>query len=152
MEKINKTFKWMIGAALVVIAATSFSAVSKKDVKSGDFTPLVQQASSSAGEKVYRNHCISCHQEDGSGVPSMYPPLKDDKRVLGDKQLLIEVLMKGMEGPVLNKDQYMGAMASYKFLSDQKIADVLTYIRTSFGNEGSPVTPEEVAEVRKTID
>jgi len=151
MESIKKTIKWIIGAVLIVIAVTSFSEVIDDNAASEEVVSFATHASG-GGEQVYKNHCISCHQQDGSGVPSMYPPLKDDKRVLGDKKPLIEVMMKGMDGPVLNKNEYMGAMASYKFLSDQKIADVLTYIRNSFGNDAEAVTAEEVAEVRKTLD
>lgn len=137
---------------MIVIAVTSFSEVVDDNAGSGGDVVSFASPASGDGEQVYKNHCVSCHQQDGSGVPSMYPPLKGDKRVLGDKDPLIEVALKGMEGPVLNKNQYMGAMASYKFLSDKKIADVLTYIRTNFGNDASEVTPKEVAKVRKNLD
>ena len=144
--------KLFIAAILLVAAITSFSEGNERQTEANVTVEMVNPESAPQGQQVYNRHCVSCHQQDGSGVPSMYPPLKGDKRVLGDKELLIEVTLKGMEGPVLNKNQYMGAMASYKFLSDKKIADVLTYIRTNFGNDATEVTPQEVAKVRKTLD
>lgn len=140
---------------LTVVSIGVLAVFAGFDGKSSDTktTPeTILQADENQGQQLYKNHCISCHQEDGSGVPSMYPPLKEDKRVLGKKEPLIKVILKGEAGPVLNKDDYMGAMASYKHLSDSEIADLLTYIRTSFGNDAGSVTPEEVAEVRKTVE
>lgn len=105
------------------------------------------------GEALYKQHCISCHQADGSGVPSMYPPLKKDERVNGEPEPLIKVMMLGNKANFLvDKDEYMGAMASYKFLSDEKIASLLTYIRTNFSNEAGPIKPETVKEVRSSIE
>lgn len=151
METIMKNLKLLIAVTILTGSVAVFAGLHQKDSQNGD-PEMVYPAAEDQGEQVYNNHCISCHQKDGSGVPSMYPPLKEDKRALGDKEPLIKVLLKGASGPVLNKDKYMGAMAPYKHLSDQKIADVLTYIRTNFGNDASEVTAEEVAEVRATLE
>lgn len=105
------------------------------------------------GESLYKRHCISCHQTDGSGVPSMYPPLEDNERVLGDPEPLIKVMLMGDEAPFsVDKDEYMGEMASYKYLSDEKIATLLTYIRNNFNNDAGEITPGQVKEVRENLD
>mgnify|MGYP006279722311 CR=1 FL=1 len=113
---------------------------------------LNKKSNTKSGRQLYQNHCLSCHQTNGSGVPGMYPSLKGNKRVTGDKALLIKVALMGEAGPVQDKGNYMGAMASYKFLSDQEISNVLTYIRTNFGNNEDPVMPQEVADVREDIE
>lgn len=105
------------------------------------------------GESLYKRHCISCHQADGSGVPSMYPPLEDNERVLGEPEPLIKVLLMGDKAPFsVDEDEYMGAMASYKYLSDEKVATLLTYIRQNFNNDAGDITPAQVKEVRSEIE
>ena len=69
--------------------------------------------------------------------------------VLGEKTDLIGVVLNGLQGKTEVKGEvYFQAMAPHNFLSDQQIADVLTYIRNSFGNSASMVKAEEVKEVR----
>lgn len=105
------------------------------------------------GSSLYQRHCISCHQADGSGVPSMYPALDGNERVNGDPEPLIKVLLMGENAPFsVDKDNYMGAMASYKYLSDEKVADILTYIRSEFSNDAPAVSPDMVKEVRKKME
>ncbi len=98
------------------------------------------------GKIVYEKNCLSCHQADGSGVPRMNPPLRKTSWVTGDKQKLIFVILKGMNEPLeINGEDYYNVMAPHDFLKDQEIADVLSYVRNSFGNKASMVN---VAEVR----
>lgn len=102
-----------------------------------------------AGKKVYDFYCLACHQENGMGVPGMNPPLGGTDWVTGDKARLIGVVLNGLNETIeVNGETYQNAMAAHRHLSDQQIADVLTYIRQSFGNDASEVTPEEVAQVR----
>jgi mono/diheme cytochrome c family protein len=102
------------------------------------------------GKKVYATYCLSCHQADGSGVPHMNPPLKKTKWVKGSKGQLINVILKGMKEEVeINDEMYTNVMAPHAFLSDQEIADVLSYIRSSFGNKASAVTVAEVKAARE---
>lgn len=102
------------------------------------------------GEEVYRIHCLSCHQSDGSGVPGMYPPIINTDWVSGDKERLIGIILFGMEGPMeVNGEHYSSIMPEQSYLSDQEIADVLTFIRSNFDNQATPVVPEEVAAVRE---
>ena len=107
------------------------------------------KASIDRGKKVYDTYCLACHQADGSGVPGLNPPLIKTKWVLGDKKTLINVLLKGMSEPIeVDGDEYNNVMASHAFLKDQEIADVLTYVRNSFGNKASVVTAAEVKVTR----
>lgn len=106
----------------------------------------------SGGAKVYSFYCGTCHQRDGQGASGRFPPLANASYVTGNKSLLISIVLKGMEGPiVVNGEHYEGTMPQHSFLGDEEIANVLTYIRENFGNNASPVTPEEVAKVREAL-
>jgi mono/diheme cytochrome c family protein len=105
------------------------------------------------GKKVYDNYCIACHQADGTGVPKMNPPLTNTAYVNGDKKRLITIVLSGLKGGEVEIDgnTYDSPMTPHDFLKDQEIADVLTYIRNSFGNKGSAVSASEVKTIRASI-
>lgn len=106
-----------------------------------------------AGKAIYDNYCLPCHMSNGLGAPGMNPPLAGTEWVLGDKDRLIKVVLQGLTEPVEIKGEiYQNVMASHSFLSDQHVADVLTFVRQSFGNDASEIKPEEVAKVRSSID
>lgn len=101
------------------------------------------------GRRVY-NSCMGCHQADGEGIPSKFPPLVQSRWVLGDQAVLVRILLHGLDGPIeVRGMNYRGQMPAWERLSDQEIAGVLTYIRNTWGNEASAVEPEFVAEVRE---
>ena len=101
------------------------------------------------GEALYTRYCLACHQADGNGVPGMHPTLVKTDWVLGDKERLIGIVLNGMKGSVtINGEEFNSIMAPMSFINDQDIADILTYVRSNFGNDASEVTPEEVAKVR----
>ncbi len=101
------------------------------------------------GKKVYDSVCLACHMADGSGVPGMHPPLIQTDWVNGDKERLIEITLNGMSGKIeVNGETYNSIMPPHSHLSDKQIADVLTYIRQSFGNNASEITVPEVQKVR----
>lgn len=106
------------------------------------------KASITRGKQVYLQQCLACHQVDASGVPNMNPPLIKTKQVLGDKSALIKIVLNGLKGVDIDGDSYSGVMAPHPDLTDQEIADVLTYVRNSFGNKASAVTAAQVKVVR----
>lgn len=106
-------------------------------------------ASVARGKKVYETYCLACHQADGAGVQRMNPPLVKTQWVLGDKKKLIGIVLNGMDEPIeIDGETYSSIMAPHDFLKDQEVADVLTYVRNSFGNKASAVTAAEVKAVR----
>jgi mono/diheme cytochrome c family protein len=106
-------------------------------------------ASIAAGQKVYLQYCISCHQADGGGVQHMNPPLIKTTYVLGDKSKIIKIVLNGFSEDVdINGDSYSNTMPSFDMLKDQEIADVLTYVRNSFTNKASAVKVSEVTPLR----
>jgi len=110
------------------------------------------KASIDRGQVVYKATCVACHQVDGGGVPRMNPPLIKTKYVLGDKKQLITILLKGLNDPIeIDDDEFHNPMPPQPTLTDQQIADVLTFVRNSFGNKASAVTPTEVKNVRAKL-
>ena len=106
--------------------------------------------SKTAGQKVFKKYCITCHMADGGGVPRMNPPLIQTSYVLGDKEDLIKIVLNGFDKKVeIKGETFTNKMPPLKtILKDQQIADVLTYVRSSFGNKASAVTVAEVKAVR----
>ncbi|MDD7983980.1 c-type cytochrome [Lentisphaera marina] len=106
------------------------------------------------GEKHYKSLCFACHGANGEGTPmagtqtTLAPPLKASARVLGKKDTLIKIALHGLAGPVDGKT-YPGAMESLASHKDQYLAQVLTYIRNSWGNSAELITDREIRNVRK---
>jgi len=102
------------------------------------------------GKKIYNANCLSCHQHNGSGVQDMNPPLRKSPFVTGSTTKLIKILLNGLnDGVEINGDTYSNPMPVFgTVLKDQQIADVLTYIRNSFGNKASTVYASQVRKVR----
>jgi mono/diheme cytochrome c family protein len=104
------------------------------------------------GEKIFSVYCAACHQKDGKGASGRFPPLVGTDWVTGDKKRLIGILMNGLEGTIeVNGETYINAMPQHSFLSDEEMANVLTYIRQNLGNNASEVTVKEVAEIRESL-
>jgi len=128
------------------ILLLSFIAVAVFSFREGALPVQDQMA---RGKKVYESYCLACHMADGGGVPRMNPPLTKTVYVLGDKKRLIGIVLNGMDEPLeIDGETYSNVMAPHNFLKDQEIADVLTYVRNSFGNKASAITAEEVKTVR----
>ena len=109
----------------------------------------IELESNGLGQNLYNKHCVSCHQIDGQGASGRFPTLVSNW-VQGDKKELIQIVLNGIEGDLeVNGEIYNGIMPHYNFLTDDQIADLLTYIRKSFGNNSSEITMDEVEEVRK---
>ncbi|PAZ05355.1 MAG: cytochrome C precursor [Opitutia bacterium AMD-G1] len=103
----------------------------------------------SPGQAIYEALCLNCHQASGQGLTGVYPPLAKSERVAGDPQSLIKLAIHGLAGPtkVLGKDYGLVPMPPMG-LDDQQLADVLTYVRSAFGNSAPAVSSAEVKAVR----
>jgi mono/diheme cytochrome c family protein len=107
----------------------------------------------SRGKAVYENICGLCHNSDGAGKPGQAPPFVGSEWALGSPNRMIRIPLAGLAGPVQIKDQQwnlaMPAMGAA--LPDDDLAAVLTYIRQSWGNKASAITPEQVKAVRAEV-
>lgn len=143
--------KKSIFCIFLIAISLSFQTEPKKQVAKNP--PVSINESIERGKAVYLKNCLSCHQLDGGGVPHLNAPLDGASAVVGnDKAKIISIVLKGMADRVeIDGEYYSNTMASHKELSNQQIADVLTYIRNSWTNKASSVTAEEVKIVRSKI-
>jgi mono/diheme cytochrome c family protein len=101
------------------------------------------------GAAVYARTCIACHQPTGMGLPPVFPPIANAPIVVGNPELPIKFILQGLMGPItVNGMTYNSMMPPVAGVSDADVADVLTYVRQSFGNKGNPVSADQVKAVR----
>jgi mono/diheme cytochrome c family protein len=111
------------------------------------------------GAVIYKRdaHCATCHQENGEGLPNLYPPIANSDWLQGEKERLIKITLKGLWGELTVKGHTFNPATTPPMtgfgglLTDTEIAAVLTYARNSFGNDATAVYPEEVAKIREQI-
>jgi mono/diheme cytochrome c family protein len=116
--------------------------------------PVAELSPVDRGKKIFSANCATCHQASGLGVAGQYPPLAGSEYVNGGTRRLGMILLKGLQGPLKVKGASYGSAVMQpweKTLNDQKIADVLTYVRQEWGNMSGPVAAEGLTALRKEI-
>ncbi|HET6805855.1 MAG TPA: copper-containing nitrite reductase [Frateuria sp.] len=121
--------------------------------KAGAAGTLSQADQVAAGRQLFTGTCSVCHQANGEGLPGVFPPLaKSDlvaKLAKEDKDKLISIPLHGLTGKVtVNGKEYDSVMPPMTQLTDDEVANLLTYVLNSWGNPGGQVTKDEVARVR----
>ncbi len=112
-------------------------------------TPAVPAAGAVDGAQIFAGKCAACHQATGLGVAGVFPPLAGSPWVLESETRLTQILLHGIQGPIdVLGTTYNGLMPPWNALSDEEIAAVATYIRTSWGNTAAPVSAATVAAQR----
>ena len=102
-----------------------------------------------AGEKLYVTHCGACHLPDGKGDGTRYPSLNHSDWVNGDEETLITLIINGLQGEItVNGQSFQGVMPAFNYLEDEQIAQILTYIRQTFGNDSPSIQAVEVQHQR----
>jgi mono/diheme cytochrome c family protein len=110
-------------------------------------------ASVARGKMIYLQRCMVCHQADGGGVPKLNAPLDGSTAVNGANiAKLVKNIVKGFNDRVeIDGEFYENAMPAAADLTDAQIADVLTFIRTSWSNKAGPVTLMQVKQIRSKL-
>ena len=135
-------------ASLALLATVALAAPKKGAAKPVEPTPEMMKA----GEQVYAKICTVCHQKTGMGLAPLFPPLAGSDYLMADKKRSIVGVLAGQSGPMeVNGKKYNQVMPPLPNLSDEEVANVLTYVRNSWGNKGEAVTPAEVKEVRASL-
>lgn len=110
-------------------------------------TPTV--AATSPGQQLFEAQCAVCHQKDGYGVAESFPPLAGSEWVTADPEVIVNIVLFGVEGEMtVRGEPYIGQMPEFSALTDEELASILSYVRSSFGNQASPVEPALIASVR----
>jgi mono/diheme cytochrome c family protein len=124
---------------IAIISFVSLSAITRKE----------NHLQTGTGKEVYALHCQSCHMEKGEGMEGVYPPLAKTS-YLKDTKKNIKIILEGQSGEItVNGKKYNSNMPAQPYLTDKEIADVLTYVRSSWGNKYPAVKPAQVKAERK---
>ena len=102
------------------------------------------------GKQVFMGLCFACHQPDGKGLPGAFPPLAGSDFMLADRERAIRIVLKGLTGPVtVNGNTINSVMPPQEaVLTDQQIADALTYVFNAWGNHGDAFSRDQVKALR----
>jgi mono/diheme cytochrome c family protein len=105
------------------------------------------------GQKIYEMTCLPCHQADAGGVPGMTPPLQKSSYVQGTPKKVIGIVLNGLnDGVEIEGESYSNPMPPFgTVLKDQEVADVLTYVRSHFGNKAAPIKSTQVSQIRQAL-
>lgn len=124
--------------------------VSKKKIDGSEPLKVSIEERMKAGKKVYSSVCMACHQNNGQGLSGAFPPLAKSSWVTGKPDRIVKLILHGLVGELeILGQKYNGVMPAHKDqFSDQEIADVVTYIRKSWGNEATEISFELVTKIR----
>jgi nitrite reductase (NO-forming) len=111
---------------------------------------LSQDEQVAAGKSLFAGTCSVCHQENGAGLPGVFPPLAgSDYLASHSKEEIVRIVLNGLTGPVkVNGQDYNSVMPPMSQLTDDEVANILTYVQTGFGNKGARVLTDEVTAIR----
>ena len=121
----------------------------ESDPKIANLTKEIQME---RGKQVFMQTCFVCHQPDGQGIAGQIPPLAKSDFLMADKERSIRIVLQGLTGEqTINGKKFNGTMIPFYALSDPEIANVLTFVRNSFGNSGEAVNSDEVRRIRSDV-
>lgn len=156
-DVIEHSMQYMSPADLTAIARylKSLPAVDPAD-KPHKYDPAVADAlwngdDSKRGAAVYIDNCAACHRTDGNGYKRVFPALAGNPVLQSeDPTSLIHIVLKGGTLPATHTAPSTFTMPAFDWrLSDQEVADVVNFIRTSWGNKGGDVTAKAVKALRE---
>lgn len=103
-------------------------------------------AAAEVGARIYSGNCVPCHQQNGAGIPSVYPSLAGSPVVLGDPAQLALWVIKGQRPPAMPAGRYPTQMLQFGWMKPADAAALFSYLRSNFGNAAAPVNAAAVAE------
>jgi len=116
------------------------------DPKIAGLTKEIQMAK---GQQVFMQTCFVCHQPSGLGLPGQIPPLAKSDFLMADKERSIRAVLQGLSGEIsVNGKPFNAQMIPLNTLTDEEVANVITYVRNSWGNSGDAATIADVRRIR----
>jgi alcohol dehydrogenase (quinone), cytochrome c subunit len=124
----------------------TYDAIEHIALRNGDASKL--------GARIYLDNCAACHRPDGVGYELVFPRLAGNPVVqAGNPKSLISIVLEGSQTPRTTRTPAQFTMPRFAWrLSDRDVADVVNFIRTSWGNSASPASPADVAKIRKSLN
>ncbi len=147
--KVASGFRVVVAAAMALCMGIANAAPA---VHQAEATQGAAKARMDEGAKVYQTYCQACHQANGQGMAGAFPPLAGSDYLLADAQRGIRAVIEGVTGEiVVNGQKFNSVMPHLNYLTDEQVADVVTYALNSWGNAGGVVVPDQVATVRTAV-
>lgn len=133
-----------LAAMAVFLKSLPPAPVARASTAATGFTPPA------AGAKLYEQHCAQCHGAQGQGVPGAYPALAGNRAVTMDSTAnLVQIVLNGGYAPATAGNPRPFGMPPFVLvLDDTELATLLTYLRSAWGHQASPVTPTEIHRMR----
>lgn len=120
----------------------------KEEMKKSGEKTLAEKIAS--GKQVYTKTCFACHQANGEGIPNAFPPLAKSDYLNADVKRAIGVVVHGKTGEIIVNGKKYNSVMTKQTLTDEEVADVLTYVYNSWGNNKTNVKVTTVQEVKST--
>ncbi len=103
-----------------------------------------------AGQALFEITCASCHGFQGEGQEGQAPPFEDSEWVWGPEERLVRIVLHGLRGPVeVAGREWDLEMASLELLDDRQVAEILSYVRSRWGQGAPLIVPETVTRIRE---
>jgi mono/diheme cytochrome c family protein len=130
----------ILAAVLMALTLAALPFLSTAQDATPEATPVADEADLlEAGERIYTNVCLACHQPDGKGIEGIYPPMAGNPLITGDEPTyFVRTVLNGRGGMPRFDTTY----------DDEETASVATYVRQAWENDAGPVSPDQVAEIR----
>lgn len=152
MTKLLFTLASIIGfLSIIVSCGNSNNAQGSTETTNAERVKLKQYIVQ--GQKLYTTYCVACHQKEGTGLAQLYPPLANSDYLMADQARAACIIKNGLQGEILvNGVKYNQVMVSNASLTPIEIAEILTYISNSWGNEAGLINVTEVAKYLNKCD
>lgn len=118
------------------------------EVKESDIPAKSFDEQMKFGKQVYGKTCVACHQAEGQGIASAFPPLANSDYLNADVDRAIGIVLHGLTGEITVNGEKYNSIMTKQMISQDEVANVLTYVYNSWGNNGTVVTPEMVKKVK----
>ncbi len=115
----------------------------EEDVKTKTRNKTLAESIAS-GKQIYTNTCFACHQANGEGIASAFPPLAESDYLNADVNRSINIVLHGKTGEITVNGQKYNSVMTKQALTNEEVADVLTYVYNSWGNNKTHVKTSDV--------
>ena len=111
---------------------------------------LTKEVQMEKGKQIYMQNCFACHLPTGEGIAGVFPPLAKSDYMMADRERTIRIVLKGLNGPItVNGQAYNGVMPPQSdILTEEQMADVLTYVTNMWGNTANAFSVDEIRKVK----